>query len=193
MCPMDSDLLSRYLWFSEKSCLINKALSAARDKVNAAFADNPSGLEDLFLFNDLQLFLMQVLAFDGFVTACLHAVEPEAQPRKGPLVKRIDRLATATPEVKETDRYKTLRSDVKKIARVRNVWAHRLAYKGISEDIRDLTDRFGLHEEGGHLWVDLEHVAADGRQVWTFVVCTLHEMAELLWPCVEKNAKNPGN
>jgi hypothetical protein len=186
----ETHLLDRYLRFSnEGGTRINVALSAVKPDVDRAFADDPEARDDVRRLNDVQLFLMQVIAFDGFVTKCMHAAGmPPSEARKGSLVCRADRLAS--PEVKQGDTYKALRSGVKQIARVRNAWAHRLCDEEISDDVRDLTDRFGLHEKDGYLWVDLEHFAADRQQVWGFVVCTLKQMAELIWPCVQARMKS---
>jgi hypothetical protein len=192
MGAREIDVLSRYLRFSnEGATIINRALSAVRGDIERAFADDPSGRDELGRINDLQLFLMQVIAFDGFITRCMHAVGLEGKARS-PLVKRVDLLASK--EVREGDRYKALRSAIKEIVRVRNAWAHRLCDEEISENVQELADRFGLCERDGYLWITLEHMSADGGEVWGFVVCTLHEMAELIWRCVqERLAKGRGS
>lgn len=182
MSLSESDLLSRYKWFAEQSCRINEALAALKNDVERAYSGDPSRLEHLFLFNDLHLFLMQVIAFDWFITRCMHAVRLEHKTRCG-LVNRVDLLASES--LRRKANYEALRSALEKIVRVRNAWAHRLCDEEIADDLDDLKDRLGLHKHDGFQWVTLEHVSADGCKVWTFVVSTLQQMAELIWRCVK--------
>jgi len=184
------DLLSLYLRFSsEAATIINKALSAASEQVERAFSDDAPGREELGRVNDLQLFLMQVIAFDGFITRCMHAVGLERKTRCG-LVKRVDLLASE--DLRKEPRYEALRSAIEEIVRVRNAWAHRLCEEETSDDVCVLADRFGLVRRDGYLWITLEHISADGGKVWGFLVCTLHEMAKLIWPCVKaRTARTP--
>ena len=183
MSLSESDLLSRYKWFAEQSCRINEALAALRDDVERAYSGDPSKLEHLFLFNDLRLFLMQVFAFDGLITACLHAL---GLSKAGSLTQRVQRRAACEP--KRDSSYQALLSGVGEIARVRDAWVHAQGNPAILRSPQwpsHLTDRFGLYDRDGRLWVRLSHQAKDGRMVWTFVVCTLQQMAELIWRCVK--------
>jgi len=183
MCSDRDDLLSRYKWFSEQCCLINKAFSAVRPDIDRAFSGDAHAAENLFLFNDLQLFLMQVFAFDGFITACLHALDLS---KEDSLTQRVQRLATC--ELKQDKSYQALLSTVDEIAKVRDAWVHAQGDPAILKNPQwppHLTDRFGLCDRDGRLWVQLSHQAKDGREVWTFVVCTLQQMAELIWPRVQ--------
>lgn len=140
------DLLARYERFSNESAtIVNRALSAVRPDIDRALSDDARAREELFRLNDLQLFLLQVIAFDGFITRCIHAVGLGGAARR-PLLKRIDLLAS--PEVKKRDKYKALRASIEAIARVRNAWAHRLCEEEISDDVDDLRERFRATGEG---------------------------------------------
>ena len=183
MVSGESDLLDRYLHFSGQSAtIINTVLSALSGGIERAFSNDPRGREELGRMNDLHLFLMQVIAFDWFITRCMHAVRLEHKTRCG-LVNRVDLLASES--LRRKANYEALRSALEKIVRVRNAWAHRLCDEDIADDLDDLKDRLGLHKHDGFQWVTLEHVSADGCKVWTFVVSTLQQMAELIWRCVK--------
>ena len=176
------DLLGRYLRLSEKACVVNQALSAVRPAVDLAYRGSPSA-EDLFLFNDLQLFLIQVFLFDGYVTTCEHYLHLS---KDGPITERLQRLTACTNE-RGVD-YERLLSGVSEIARVRDVWVHALGDPSVLRKPdwpARRTDRFGLRDKDDSLWVHLSHKARDGRTVWSFVISTLQGMAKLLWPGVE--------
>jgi hypothetical protein len=134
---------------------------------------------------------MQVFAFDGFITACIHALD---LLKEDSLTQRVQRLATC--ELKQDKTYQDLLSGVDEIIKVRDAWVHAQGDPAILKNPEwpsHLTDRFGLCHRDGRRWVQLSHEAKDGRMVWTFVVLTLHQMAELIWPCVVTKASGAGN
>jgi len=178
----EDDLLSRYLWFSDKSCEVNKALSALGHCVEAAYSDDPEGMKLLLQVNDLNLFLLQFLAFDGFVTACCHRRGDSKQAKEGSATKRLRRLVS--PEVRADITYQELESAVKEIEKVRDAWVHGQGNPGIlkNPDWPDhFKDRFGIYEEDGRMWVGL---SMDHGRVWSYVVNTLHDMAKLIWASI---------
>jgi len=189
MCGDDSDLFSRYKWFSEQSCLTNKALSAVRPDIDRAFSGDARAAGNLLLFNDLQLLLMQVFAFDGFVTACLHVL---GLPKEGSLTHRVQRLASC--ELRQQKNYQALLCHVGEIAKVRDAWVHAQGAPSILKEPdwpAHFEDRFGLSARDGRLWINLSHVARDGKRVWSFVVCTLQTTAQLIWPRVQARMQRP--
>jgi hypothetical protein len=178
----DNDLLSRYLWFSDKSCEVNKALSALQHCVEAAYSDDPKATKLLFRVNDLNLFLLQFLAFDGFVTACLHRRGGGRQAKEGSATKRLRRLASRELQADLT--YQELESAVKEIEKVRDAWVHGQGDPAILKNPNwpdHFKDRFGIYEEDDRMWVGLSH---DNGRVWSYVINTLHDMAKLIWESI---------
>lgn len=168
----------RYLWFSERACILNRAFSAAKECVEQAFSSDPRGLDDLLLFNDLQLFLMQVAALDGFVTACLHSC---GFPKDNPTIAGIGLLVD--PTTASSKNYQRLRSHAAEIYALRDAWLHAQGDPSVLRRPQwpaHFRDRFGLEERDGRLWIRLVHKAEDGRTAWNFVVNTLQDMAALI-------------
>jgi len=188
MSANENDLLSRYKWLSEQCCCVNECLSAVKGCVDRAYAGDPTRKEYVFLVNDLALFLMQIFAFDGFITACLHALN---RSKEGSPIERLQRLASC--ELKEDETYEVLRSSVDEVFKVRDMWVHAQGDPAILKTPPEqghLADRFGWCEKDGRQWVRLSRQAKDERMVWTFEVHTLHQMAELIWPCVQAGMQN---
>lgn len=182
MCSVRDDLLSRYLQFSVESCEINKAISAVKPSIVEAYCDDPSSRKRLFLINDLNLFLMQVMAFDGFVTACLHT---RGLDKGGSLQKRLQRLAN--DQLRNDSCYQRLLNGVAEIEKIRDAWIHGQGDPSILKNPNwpaHLTDRFALEGIDGRLWIRLSQ-KRDGRTVWSFIINTLHDIAALIWESLE--------
>lgn len=174
------DLFRRYMWLSEKYCEVNKALSAVRDSIDKAYKDDPDGKKMLFLINDLNLFLLQVTAFDGFVTACLHRKRVGKQGKSGSIKSRVRLLVGKR---KAELKYQTLETALSEIEKIRDAWVHGQGNPSILKNPnwpKHLENRFGIYAEEGRMWIRLSH-SWNGRTVWSYLIGTLHGMAKLIW------------
>ena len=177
-----ADLLSRYLQFADDVCEMNRALSSVKPWVSKAYAADPSGESALYLMNDLALFLLEVMAFDGFLTACLHALGRGREEKSGSIVDRFKRLTGTGPDA--DGRLECLVSHLREIEMVRDAWVHGQGSASVlksSKWPRHVRDRFGVDERDGRLWVHLSHRAKDGRVVWSHLMNTLKDAAVLVW------------
>jgi len=171
-------LLDRYAQFSEDVRILNRVLSAT-EAIPTAYRDNLAAQEQALLVNDLQMFLLQVFAFEGFVTACLHAAgltkEKSTLDSVGLLV---------APKVQGERSYQRLRAHVQEILKVRDAWVHG---QGDPRVLRrpslpgHFAKRFGLVARDGRLWIRLTHKAPGHPVVWKFVVQNLEKMAGVIW------------
>jgi hypothetical protein len=181
MPSITDNLLARYEKFSQESDVVNKALSAT-SAISAAYpccADRQHAL----LVNDLNLFLLQVLAFDGFITACLHAL---GLPKNDPIGIRVKSLTTEG--LKQDKRFDRDVKKVEEIFKVRDAWMHGLGDPGITktpEWPRHFNSQFGIVSNDGRLWIRLTRRTRSGCTVWSFVTCTLRRTARRVWPDVE--------
>ncbi len=172
------DLLARYLRFSQESCALNDALSAT-EAIETAFRDCVAAQKRAHRLNDLQLFLLQVAAFDGFVTAYLHR---RRMSLEGSLTKRVRCLVSEA--LKMDKAYQVLESTLSEISMVRDAWMHGQGDPSITKRPTwppHLEDKFGLYKEDDRLWICLSHRPQRGVVVWTLIIRTLHDLARKIW------------
>lgn len=188
MSSSASDLLGRYLEFCHKSCALNEALSATR-AIETAFP-NPAEQEPALLLNDLQLFLLQVIAFDGFITGCLHALSMRKE-KDLPIRGRVMSLADDRLR-KDRGFHRTL-TKVEEIFLVRDAWLHGQGDPAVTKRSQwpgHFNRQFGIAHRDNRFWIRLAKKGPDGSPVWSFLVGTLKGVARAVWPSVQQHARD---